>query len=190
MPYGGVRLPKLARKEQMTIDSSTVTSSERNDFRNALAEHRDLLLRTVQGLSDAQARLTPTDCQLCLGGIIKHVTLMEEGWVRFIEKGPASDGPPDEEAYEAHAAGFRMADGEMLQDLLARYQAVAHYTDELVDGLPSLEVAHPLPEAPWFEPGARWSARRVLVHIVAETAQHAGHADIIRETIDGVKSMG
>ncbi|MFB9852613.1 DUF664 domain-containing protein [Micromonospora andamanensis] len=56
--------------------------------------------------------------------------------------------------------------------------------------LPDLDADHPLPEAPWFEPGARWSARRVLLHILAETSQHAGHADIIRETIDGAKSMG
>ena len=174
----------------MTIDSTTVTSSERDDLRSTMAEHRDLLRRTVQGLSDDQARLTPTASQLCLGGIIKHVTLVEEGWVRFIAEGPASDGPPDEAAYEAHAAGFRMADGETLQDLLTWYGAAARYTDELVASLPSLDASHPLPEAPWFEPGARWSARRVLMHIVAETAQHAGHADIIRETIDGSKSMG
>jgi hypothetical protein len=56
--------------------------------------------------------------------------------------------------------------------------------------LPSLDDSHPLPEAPWFEPGARWSARRVILHILAETAQHAGHADIIRESLDGAKTMG
>ena len=55
---------------------------------------------------------------------------------------------------------------------------------------PDLDVSHPLPAAPWFEPGARWSLRRVLLHIIAETAQHAGHADIIRETLDGAKTMG
>ena len=53
-----------------------------------------------------------------------------------------------------------------------------------------LDCDHALPQAPWFEPGARWSARRVLLHIVAETAQHAGHADILRESIDGQKTMG
>ena len=52
-----------------------------------------------------------------------------------------------------------------------------------------LAATHALPEAPWFEKEA-WSNRRVLMHLVAETAQHAGHADILRETIDGQKTMG
>jgi hypothetical protein len=172
------------------MTSTAPTNSERDDLRNALTQHRDLLLRTVQGVSDDQVRMTPTVSQLCLGGIVKHVTLMEEGWVRFIGQGPAYEGPPDEATYEAHAAGFRMTDDETLDDLLARYREVAHRTDELILSLPSLDASQPLPAAPWFEPGARWTARRALVHIVAETAQHAGHADIIRETIDGAKSMG
>jgi hypothetical protein len=54
----------------------------------------------------------------------------------------------------------------------------------------SLDISHPLPDAPWFEPGACWSARRVALHILAETAQHSGHADIIRESLDGAKTMG
>ena len=56
--------------------------------------------------------------------------------------------------------------------------------------LPDLDASHPLPKAPWFPPDARRSARRVFLHIIAETAQHAGHADILRETIDGQKTMG
>ncbi len=172
------------------MTSTTITDFERHDLMNALLEHRNLLLRTVSGLSDAQARLTPTASQLCLGGIIKHVALVEEGWVRFIEEGPQVQGPTDEAAYEAHAAGFRMADEETLADLIGRYVSVAQLTDAVIVALPALDASHPLPEAPWFEPGVQWSARRALIHIVAETAQHAGHADIIRETIDGAKSMG
>jgi hypothetical protein len=67
---------------------------------------------------------------------------------------------------------------------------VAQRTDDLIRFLPDLDASHPLPEAPWFEKGASWSARRVLLHVIAETAQHAGHADIIRESLDGAKSMG
>jgi uncharacterized damage-inducible protein DinB len=54
----------------------------------------------------------------------------------------------------------------------------------------SLQPGETLPEAPWFEKGASWSVRRTLLHIIAETAQHAGHADILREAIDGQKTMG
>ena len=173
----------------MPTDTLTSTTQERADLLQTLAKHRGFLCQTVRGLTDEQAALTPTASELCLGGIIKHVALMEEGWANFIEEGPRAAGPADESAYERHAAGFRM-DGATLADLMARYEEVSRRTDELVSSLPSLDDSHPLPQAPWFEPGASWSARRTLLHIIAETAQHAGHADIIRETIDGAKTMG
>ena len=78
----------------------------------------------------------------------------------------------------------------LLAGLLDDYQAAAAETDELLVSLPDLDARQPLPEAPWYEPGASWSARRVLLHVIAETSQHAGHADIIRESIDGAKTMG
>jgi hypothetical protein len=74
--------------------------------------------------------------------------------------------------------------------VLDRYDEVADRTNELVAGLEDLGRSHPLPEAPWFPPGTAWSARRVVLHIIGETAQHAGHADILREAIDGEKTMG
>jgi hypothetical protein len=86
--------------------------------------------------------------------------------------------------------GFRPMPGETLAGLLRQYDEVARRTDELVASRPDLDAAQPLPEAPWFEPGASWTVRRVLLHILAETAQHAGHADIIRESLDGGKTMG
>ena len=60
----------------------------------------------------------------------------------------------------------------------------------IVATLPDLDASYPLPPAPWFPPDGRRSVRRTIVPIVAETAQHAGHADIIRESIDGARSMG
>jgi len=83
-----------------------------------------------------------------------------------------------------------MLERETVKSLLIGYEAVTRETDELVSSLPDLDSSQPLPSAPWFEPGARWSARRVFLHIIAETSQHAGHADIIRESLDGAKSMG
>jgi hypothetical protein len=165
-------------------------SRERADLVETLALHRRFLHQTVDGLDAEQAARRTTISELCLGGLIKHVALTEEGWVDFIEHGPAAMRPHGQAAMEAHAAGFRMLPGETLAALLDRYNQVAQRTEELVGSLPSLDDSQPLPEAPWFPPGARWSARRVLLHILAETAQHAGHADIIRESLDGAKTMG
>ena len=164
-------------------------TSERDDLLDLLTKHRGFLVHAVRGVTDEQARSTPTVSALCLGGLVKHVGQVEANWAKFIVEGP-DNRPMDEAAYAAHAAGFRMEDDETVEGLLAAYAEIAARTDELVRTVPSLDDSHPLPVAPWFEPGARWSVRRALVHIVAETAQHAGHADIIRETIDGQKTMG
>ena len=172
------------------------TAGERADILESLRSARFFLRHTVAGLTDEQARLTPTASALSLGGLIKHVALTEEQWVAFIEKGTDAmpggddDGDPDSPAAKRWANGFQLLPDETLADALAEYERVAARTDALVESLPDLGLSHPLPPAPWFAPGATRSARRVFVHIVAETAQHSGHADIIRETIDGQKSMG
>jgi hypothetical protein len=168
--------------------TTTTISGERADILETLAAHRGFLRHTVQGLTDEQAALSPTVSELCLGGLVKHVANTEEGWVDFILDGPSAMGGGDD--WSKHAMSFRMLPGETLSSILERYEAVARRTDELVASLPDLDLSHPLPEAPWFPPGAVRSARRVFLHIVAETAQHAGHADILREAIDGQKTMG
>jgi len=167
----------------------TVTG-ERADLLETLAHHRYFLRNTVRNLTDEQAAQRPTVSELCLGGLIKHVALTERQWTRFIVEGPSAMSPQEGGASVDWAGGFRMLEGETLAGLLDQYEQVARRTDELVAMLPDLDVSHPLPEAPWFEPGARWSARRVLLHVIAETTQHAGHADIIRESLDGARSMG
>jgi hypothetical protein len=171
-----------------SIEAGKTAAGERADLLETLARHRALLRGTVRGLTDEQAAQRTTVSELCLGGLIKHVSATERGWASFIVGGAAA--MRDAAGGEDWAAGFRMLDGETLAGLLDGYEEVARRTDELVATLPDLDGSHALPEAPWFEPGARWSARRVLLHVIAETAQHAGHADIIRESIDGAKSMG
>ncbi len=159
--------------------------SERDDLLESLRRHRGFLRYTVRDLTDEQAAARPTASELCLGGLIKHVAGVEQGWARF-----AVGGAEAMEAEPVDWVGqFRMVEGETLAGLLARYERVAGETDELVGTL-DLDTSHPLPQAPWFEPGKSWSVRRVLLHIIAETSQHAGHADILRESIDGAKTMG
>nr|MDT0659009.1 DinB family protein [Micromonospora sp. DSM 115978] len=168
----------------MNADPTALTG-ERAELVQTLRLHRGFLRHTVRDLTDEQAALRPTASALCLGGLIKHVSATEKGWQRFAVGGAEAmmSDPADWEN------GFRMLDGETLAGLLDAYQKVADETDELVATL-DLDASHPLPEAPWFEAGASWSVRRVLLHLIAETSQHAGHADILRESIDGSKTMG
>lgn len=176
--------------------TETVLTGERADLLDTLTKHRGFLRQTVRDLTDEQAGLRSTVSELCLGGLIKHIAEGEQQWVSFILEGPSAMAGAgknwadwDADDYAAYSDTFRMHQGETLAALLAEYEQVARRTDALLATL-DLDADHPLPEAPWFEPGARWSARRVLLHIVAETAQHAGHADIIREALDGAKTMG
>jgi hypothetical protein len=162
---------------------------ERADLLEALRAHRDFLRHAVTGVSEADARRRTTVSELTLGGVLKHVTETEASWAQFALDGADSLAMTPENN-ERHEDSFRMTADETVASLLAEYERVAAATDALVESLPSLDATHPLPEAPWFPPGATRSARRVFVHIVGETAQHAGHADIIREALDGQKTMG
>ena len=170
--------------------ASTLTG-ERADLLRALGKQRRFLRFTTRDLTDEQAAARTTVSELCLGGLIKHVSEVERTWAKFIVDGPhAPTDWQDEAVVEEYLNGFRMLPGETLAGLLAGYEEVARATDELVASLPSLDAEQPLPEAPWYEKGAKWSARMVLLHIIGETSQHAGHADIIREALDGAKTMG
>ncbi|TAM93458.1 MAG: DinB family protein [Jatrophihabitans sp.] len=170
---------------------TTTPTRERSDLIAALQKARYFLRYTARDLSDDQAATRSGASELTVGGLIKHVASVESTWQRFVTEGPAAFPPNDDPAvFAARAAGFVMQPGETLAGLLAGYEQVAARTDAMVADLPDLDAEQPLPAAPWFPPGARWSARQVMLHIVAETAQHAGHADIVREGIDGAKSMG
>ena len=189
-----VRGPTVVSASQVRRKADVMTApepvaGERADLLQSLARQRYFLRHTTRGLTDEQAARRTTASALCLGGLIKHVALTEQQWARFIVDGPSAM-TWDEASAGNWMAAFTMADGETLAGLLENYAQVARRTDELVAQLPDLDASHPLPSAPWFEPGARWSARRVVLHVIAEIAQHAGHADIIRESLDGAKSMG
>jgi hypothetical protein len=178
--------------------TSSPHTTERADILETLTKHRELFRFTVQGLTDERASTRSTASELTLAGLIKHVTQVEKRWADFIVDGPADEpavdwanidwtNPPPEVL--AYRNAFTMVEGETLAGLLEDYTAVASATDDLV-GSVDLDETHLLPEAPWFTPGSSWTNRRVFLHVLAETTQHAGHADIIRESLDGQKSMG
>lgn len=185
----------------MTVDASTTDdlakppalTRETTDLLETLAKHRHFLRFTTRDLTDEQAGRRTTAGELCLGGLIKHVASVERSWVAFVLEGPSAMGDftaMTEADWSRRAEEFRLLPAETLAGVLGDYAEAARRTDEVVAALPDLDITWPLPKAPWFESGAEWSARRVLLHIIAETAQHAGHADIVRESLDGAKSMG
>ena len=169
------------------MTSDTTLDRERTDVIQTLDKHRGFLRQTIEGMSEDQARTTSTVSALTLAAILQHVTAVERQWRTFILEGTGGFANMTPEDY---AREWAVPDDVTLAELVAAYDAGAAETDAVVASIASLDTDHALPEAPWFEPGARWSARRTLLHIIAETSQHAGHADIIREAIDGAKTMG
>lgn len=176
-------------------------ADERADLLSALARHRGFLTQTLQGLTDEQAGSRPTVSDLCLGGLVKHVGKTERQWIDFAVSGAQAMGPDIDwenvdwsdpavaAMMQEREQEFQLLPGETVADVLTGYDEVAADTERRVAAL-DLGHRQDLPAAPWFEPGAQWSVRRVLMHVIAETAQHSGHADIVREAIDGAKTMG
>lgn len=162
-----------------------MTTNERADILEFLGKHRYFLRHTAQGLTDEQARTRSTVSELTVGGLIKHVSATEQHWAEFAQgKGESTPTEYTPEMMATWQDQFRLTESETLAGVLAEYEKVAAATDELVRTL-DLDTSYELPAAPWQPPGVFWSVRRVFLHIAAETAQHAGHADIIRESLDG-----
>ena len=149
-----------------------------------LAQQRDGIRNAAYGLTDEQARLTPTAGTLSIGGLVKHVADTESSWIDKIEQRPDDDS---REAGEAnYLDNFRLRPDETLAGALAQLDQVARRTEAVVRGV-DLTADVPVPKGvPWFPDDVdAWSVRWVLLHLVEEIARHAGHADIVRESIDG-----
>ncbi len=153
-----------------------------------IAQQRDGIRFAAYGLTDEQARLTPTAGSLSIGGLVTHVTEMERGWIDLIpgaRAGGASvrDQAAAESAYED---GFRLAPDRTLAAALQAMDAVAAETADAVRRT-SLDADVPVPKGvPWYPDDIdAWSVRWVLLHLIEEIGRHAGHADIVRESIDG-----
>ena len=147
-------------------------------------QQREGIRNAAYGLTDEQARLAPTAGTLTVGGLIKHAASTERGWVDLILQRDAGAREDQEAAY---GDNFKLGPGETLADVLAHYREVAVETEAALAGIADLGQAVPVPKGvPWHPDDVEaWSVRWVLLHLIEETARHAGHADIIRESIDG-----
>jgi hypothetical protein len=162
---------------------------ERESIVAYLDQQRDAFASAAFGLTEEQIRLAPTAGALTMGGLIKHVATCERGWVDRIVAAPGLPEPAAQDV-EARAAAygsdFVVTDEDTLDALLARLGAVGDRTGEV---LRTADLGAPVPvprDAPWFPRDVEaWSVRWVAMHLVEELARHAGHADIVRESIDG-----
>jgi len=136
---------------------------------------------TASGLTDEQARATPTKSALSVGGLIKHVTAMERTWMDIVMQRP-STGDQDQ-----YGEDFVMQPSETLTAILDDNERCGRETEAVIAGIDDLGQAVPVPKGvPWFPADVdAWSVRWVLLHLMEELARHAGHADIIREHVDG-----
>lgn len=160
--------------------NAPMSTDERDLLLGYLSQQRDGLRFVGFGLTEEQIRLRPTRSALSVGGLIKHAAVTERSWVQVMAQAP-DQGDEDE-----YRDSFAVADDETLAGLLGELDQVGQETAAAVAGLDSLEVRVPLPPAPWFpENPDGFSARWILLHVLEELARHAGHADILREQIDG-----
>jgi uncharacterized damage-inducible protein DinB len=155
---------------------------EREGLLGFLNQQRYVLRLTAYGLNDEEARATPTASPLSIGGLIKHLASVERYWAGIIvQRGAAADNQND------YLSRFQLTDDQTVAGVLADYEEACNETDSVVGSFNDLADAVPIPSGvPWFPSDVdAWSVRWVILHLITETARHAGHADIIRESLDG-----
>ncbi|MGB3440973.1 MAG: DinB family protein [Actinophytocola sp.] len=157
---------------------------ERSGLLGFLAQQRRVLKHAAYGLTEEQLRATPSASALSVGALLKHVAFTERGWIIRVTGGPEPSG---EDSYNQQ---FDLSESDTLESLLAGLDAAGAETEAAIAEIDDLGRAVPVPDQPWFPKDLKaWSVRWVLLHLIEETARHAGHADIIRESIDGATGI-
>lgn len=152
-------------------------ATEREGLLAFLAQQRRVLRHAAFGLSEEQLRAAPTASALTIGGLLKHVAFTERGWIARVV------GGPEPRADSEYGRQFTLEDGDTLAGLVTALDAAGAATEVAIAGIDDLGQAVHAPGV------GDWSVRWVLLHLIEEVARHAGHADIIREAIDGAQGM-
>jgi uncharacterized damage-inducible protein DinB len=149
---------------------------------NALLDfHRATLLLKVDGVSDEDLRRKLTPSGLTLLGLVKHLAYVERGWFQETFAGrelysPETPDDPD--------ADWRIEPGESTAEILELYRQEVREARQIVAAASLDDVAQKKSYR-----GNRFSLRWIILHMIQETARHNGHADILREMIDGVTGV-
>ena len=151
--------------------------------------NQNAFFAVAYGLTDEQARSTPSVSALSIGGLIKHAAGVQRGWMNRVKAAPgfpARDERPMEEQVAEYQDQYVMRDDETLEELLDKLRARNEETLRIF-AESDLGTQVPVPhDVPWFPQDIDfWNVRWVAMHLVEELTRHAGHCDIIRESIDG-----
>jgi hypothetical protein len=156
------------------------------ELKHYLQRAREALLWKAEGLSEYDVRRPMTSTGTNLLGVIKHVASVELGYLGDTFDRPSGIALPwlDDDA-EFNADMWATA-AESREELFDFYRQVWTLSDATIDALPLDAIGH----VPWWPP-ERTEVRlhRIIVHMIAETERHAGHADIVRELIDGAAGV-
>jgi hypothetical protein len=161
------------------------TIEEKAVLQRYLQRGRDALLFKLGGLSEYDARrpMTPTGTNLL--GLVKHVASVEAGYLGEVFGRPFPDPMPwTGEDAEDNADMWATVE-ESIEDIVAFYRRVWLHSDATIEAL-ALDAPG---RVPWWGDRGDVTLHQVLVHTIAETDQHAGHADIVRELIDGTAGL-
>lgn len=164
-------------------------ADERQALRDYVLQQNYSYRALAYGLTDEQARATPSVSALSIGALIKHVTGCQRMWMARVAaapQAPPADGRSMKERQAEYADEFVMREDETLAGLLDGLEAQNAATLRLIETA-DLDAAVPVPrDAPWFPKDVdAWSVRWVVFHVIEELARHAGQGDVIRESIDG-----
>jgi hypothetical protein len=158
------------------------TATERAALDGFLDQQRNALVRKVVGVSDADARCAPTASSLSLLGLLKHSTIWEQRWFQGVVAGsPLDDGWPDREQSFLET-DFIVGDDDTVSQWVSRYQTASEASRRIAA---ATDLNAMCARSDLVNENLRW----VFLHLIEETARHAGHADIIRETLDGSRGM-
>lgn len=145
---------------------------------------RATLLGKVDGLDQRQLAMTTAASDLTLAGLLKHLTLNEDYWFRVVLLGASPQPPFDTVDWDADPNWeFRTATDDDPTDLVAAYGRACARSRDAVASVPSLDAVS---RGTSMFSGERFSARWIVLHMIQEIARHNGHADLLREAIDGV----
>lgn len=156
---------------------------EREGYAAYLAQQQDAFRALAHGLTDAEATAAPSASAISIAWLIKHATVVQRNWLAGVLAAPYPIAPGDVTAITARSDAIEAQD--TLASLLAAYDEVCREVLAAVQATDP-DTPMPVPDAPWFPKDVGyWSVRWVWLHLVEELARHAGHGDIVRETLDG-----